>query len=446
MEHKEETGKKRTRLVSMLGLGNPKKGGVGYDEVVYSLEGKQAAKTSLVSHAIIELCGPVHAVVILGTREVREQRHETEAIREVLERDYHFIEVPRGQDDAERWQFFEKLRRTLDLEPIPEAGETSKPERILFDVTHGFRTQPLFAMAALAYMQSEWARRAEEAPELRVLYGAYDPQQGEAGPPAALWDLTQFLTVTRWNAALDAFQRFGRADDLEALMQAESKAQRVAARVEGKTGSQFKTTSVPKVFGQRAQEVADDLALARFQSLLVGKDNATKHQDKGSAARLLAFLQGDEAEDLTRKYPVLRDSIERLIAWLKPLQARQIESPEGVRALAAFASLSLQLQRYAEAAAAVREGLVSAHAIARGAAIQGSPGVPGYHASREEAERAIGRDNSNPYESLFRQITTPRNDLLHGGLNNQPLSARSLREQMVDLAEKFKELAERLGQ
>lgn len=421
-----------TRLVAIAGMGK-------YSPVVYELEGRRASQSVLATRAITELCAPVESVVVLGTAEVRSQRHETGFLRDVLTRDYHFMEVPKGQDEAERWALFEVLRRALDLAPIEEAGETVAPTRILFDVTHGYRTQPLFAMSVLSYMQSEWARRGVDAPELRVLYGAYDPQSSQPDVPAPLWDLTQQLTVTRWNTALDALMRYGRADDLEALARAESVAQRAAAQRAGVTGSALAPASVAGTFGKLARAFADDVALARFASLLTGLRHRQRPGDetRGSAAKLHDFLASEEMASLAARLPVLRDSLATLAAWLAPLRAPGIETSQGVAALAALAQRCVHLQRYAEAAAATREGLITQHTLAQGAALACEPNLSGYHDARVAAERAIARDGAAPTERALSAAVQSRNDLLHGGLNDQPLPAATLREQVRQHAERF---------
>ena len=433
-----------TRLVAILGLGNPNKPGPGYDPVEYTFEGRTATRSPLVSRAITELLAPVDTVVYLGTKDVREKRVETGAVAEALGRPCHFVEIPKGEDDEKRWDLFKALRRALDLTPLAEAGERTAPTRILFDVTHGFRTQPLFAMSVLSYMQSEWARCGDRAPELRVLYGAYDPQQQTIDTPAPLWDLTLQLTVTRWNAALDALMRYGRADDLEALAADTSAAQNAAARGTGVTGSALATTGIAKRFGALARAFADDVALARFASLLTGVRDPRRPDapTRGTATKLREFLQSADTARLTAQIPVLRDSIGRLAAWLEPLQAARIESPEGAAALAAFARFGVRVQRYAEAVAAAREGLVTLHALGRGGAVTKEPGLAGYHAERRAAEGAVARDGSGAVAKAFGRVTQPRNDVLHGGLNDQPLDAGSLRAQIRHLAGEFGALAQ----
>lgn len=448
-----------TRLVTMFGLGNPKKPDTaGYDPVAYRVDGRTAARTPLVSRAICELLAPVDSVVVLGTAEVARERHTPGAIARFLERPYRFVEIPKGSTEAERWRLFASIRDALSREAL--AGESAAPDRILFDVTHGFRTQPLFAMAVLSYVESEWARDRVTAPELRVLYGAYEPQPDVEAPTGELWDLTQQLTVSRWNRALDGLQRYGRADDLAELARESSRAATRDAIAQGESGAALRRHSVVKRFGAVAQRLADDLALARFTSTAAATWTAQKKSLRGSARALLEFLD-DEAVNLREQLPVLDDTLRRLRAWAEPLV---IPRYVGRDVLFAHAELALrygQLQRYSEQIAAVREGLVFLFAAETGRLPTVSPGEPGFFAAfkpLEETLSRLARPGASPDAelraeglpvtpvlvdtvALFSRTVDPRNDIHHGGLRDQPLDADTLRAQLDAVAQEFATLA-----
>lgn len=443
-----------TRLVSILGLGNPKRDPLGYDPVEYAFEGRRASRTALISRAHVELFEPVDSVVFLGTAEVERDRVATGAVAEALGRPFHFIKIPKGQSEAERWDLFSCLRRALDLTPIEQAGEVVAPDRILFDVTHGFRTQPLFAMSVLSYMQSEWAREGVTPPALRVLYGAHDPQNPPpAGAPSEVWDLTQQLTVTRWNLALDALQRYGRADDLAVLSRETSKALTDAARSRGEEGGALRRYGAAGRFGEVAQKFADDLALGRFRDIIVRTFSRGREgkREAGSAEKLREFLAGEDARFLTEQYPLLADSLARLARWVAPLIADRIGSRDGLRALGELAIRYGSLQRFAEQFAAVREGTVLRYGIETGRPPTVDPGGSGFlkhlesladelgrvaNQARDNDERiadALRSEGHSPGEALeatvktFGKIAGIRNDALHGGLNDAPNPAKALR-------------------
>lgn len=455
-----------TRLVTFLGLGR-------YSEVTYRHGTSVASRSPLVMRALCELFDPVDTVVVLGTPEVRAQRHETGFIAEHLGRPYHFVEIKKGQDERERWELFEHLCGALDRAPLVGAGERDAPDRILFDVTHGFRTQPLFAMAVLSYVQSEWARDgAEKAPEVRVLYGAYDPQNPPPpGEPADIWDLTQQLTVSRWNRALDGLQRYGRADDLAVIAKEATRALTARAQREGEQGVALRRYKIVERFGSVAQRFADDLALARFRDVLVREYAARGgRRVAGSAAALVEFLRSEEAQGLCEEVPVLRGSMERLARWVEPLPVERLGGEDGVRALARLAELYGRLERYSEQVAALREGLVLRYAIETGRAMPREPGEDGYNAGYAPIERELGGvsheatrlkrarvASAEAYETalgragrgsslslhevvrLFSDVHGPRNDVHHGGLRDEPVDAASLRKTFAEQTRRFVE-------
>lgn len=466
-----------TRLVTMLGLGNRyKPETLGYDPVVYEIEGRRAARTPLVMKAITECLAPVEAVVVLGTQEVQAQRVDTGDLARALGRPFQFVCIPKGEDEAERWELFRHIQAALAREPLEAAGEAAAPTEILFDVTHGFRTQPLFAMAVLSFTQAAWVRdRVAEAPTLRVLYGAYDPNNKPTeGGAAPIWDLTQQLSVTRWSGALDALQRFGRADDLEALGQAVTRWQVAEARARGESGAQLGRYNAPKRFGELARGFADALALARFaHSTADAVDVPSGALERGSALALDTFLASEEAQALQQALPVLEDSFQRLRAWLQPLRTPTFEGWQSLQALAALAQRFGHLERYSEQIAAVREGLVLLFAAQTGRPLALRPGQAGYDRAYDTIERSLGAVAAKARQRqgegceataafaealraagiaptptrveiarCFADCAQPRNDIHHGGLNQQPRSAQSLRTQLTTLCERFCALVE----
>lgn len=433
-----------TRLVAFLGMGPLKSDAPHYEPVFYRFGDRTtAAKTPVMAGAVVELLDPVDAVLVLGTEDVRKRWVDTGLLGTYLRARWSFREVKAGRTPEECWALFDAVRDALRPEALPELGETAAPTRILADLTHGFRAQPILGTAALGYVLSEWRRSSlATPPSLTLLYGAYEAREGDVAP---LWDLTGFVSATQWNQSLDALMRYGRADDLEALGRLESAARVEAARRSGVTGAALGEHGVAKRFGALARAFADDLALARFPHLLTGVRPAQKQNARaeGSAQKLLGFLDSPEAASLAAQLPVLRDSLSRLRGWLSPLRAARLESPEGVRALAALARLCGQLQRYSEQIAAVREGLVSLHALEAGAPVAAEAGASGYRDARLAAERALNEAAGGDAADVFGRTAQPRNDVHHGGLNDQPLEASKLREQIEGLSARFAALAAR---
>lgn len=427
------------RLVAFLGTGN-------YNPTRYEIDGTVSKQTSLVACAICEVLD-VNSVVILGTSEAEEKWIQTGAIQQELgpNRRFHFRPVPKGATPQERWKLFQTVLDAVTLEPIRENGEQDQPDEIIVDVTHGYRSQPLFAVAAVNFALSDWkrvGRQSERLPNLRLLYGAWDARD-PATNVAPVWDLTEFLTVAQWNSALDALMRFGRADDIADLGKRESRRRIQAAMAQGIQGEGLKKFHTLREFGEAAKQLADDLATARVKSLFT--ESAPKLRD------LLSRQHGQIVQDM----PPLQASLSQLQDWLKDLCAPNVLGKEGLRATARLAKLYGKLQRFAEQAAVLREGLITHYALEKKLGPVPEPGQKGCKQARANVERdwqecfislregnqQLGgrlRDNAK----CSKAVVDIRNDIEHCGINDQPLSSSDLREKLEKRVQEFEKLVE----
>lgn len=120
------------------------------------------------------------------------------------------VDLPDGTSEEELWTIFQRL-----LEHIGEGDE------LVFDITHSFRSLPMLFTVLIQYL------RVVRSVRLRgVYYGAFEqlgrPGEVEQMPlkqrNAPIIDLTGFLTLYDWSAAIDHFLRFGSPTDLERLV------------------------------------------------------------------------------------------------------------------------------------------------------------------------------------------------------------------------------------
>ena len=441
-----------TRLVSFLGLGPVDSEPPHYSEAIYELDGRRAERTPLLERALLDLVPEIDSIVVLGTKDVERRWFDTGLIEEFLDRRPWFVQLPHGESTEERWEIFTSTVEALCAGPLESAGEIEAPDQIVVDVTHGYRSHPLLGMAAVHHAVSEQTRQgAEEPPAIRIVYGAFDAKVGDSGV-SPIWDLTEFVLSSQWNSALDALMRFGRADDLERLGEIEMRAYTARLRAAGKRGADLGEANFPRVLGRAARELADDLALARLRDLLVGPNEG----QIGSAERLLRLIESDSAQRFRHRLPPVRESMSRLVEWLEPLRASSIVSPEGLTAMAPLARLYGQLQRFAEQAALIREGLVSHYTLATGRDDIVEPGANGCHESRLRTERVwsamVQRHRSVRDEDLPAPVgenirvssgmVQPRNDIEHCGLKDKPSPAKNLRKQLDRSSAAFIELVE----
>lgn len=445
-----------TRLVSFLGAGKLRVDAPEcYDETTYSSNGEKCKPTRVMARVLDELVGPFDEVVFVGTELVERKWIESGVLaRELGRDDIQFLRAPLGGHPDDPWLIFDTTLQALGLRDIGHNAQPStrlsKPDRVTIDVTHAFRAHPMIGLAAVAFAISEWQRMREPLPEVRVFYGAYDAREAAPDGVAPLWELTDILAASRWNTAIDALVRYGRADDLEQLADQVGRTATKEARARGALGPEIGAAAFPHRLGKAARAFADDLALGRFKDVV-----------EKSAKTLRTLLQSEDAVGLARRLPPLHGSLGWLNDAVRPLASAGLSGVEGVRAHVELARLYGNLQRFAEQAAALREGVVSAFALLTGQRLA-SPGDPGCHASRVAVEREFGEmvqnlKNEKKRESvlsavspllrtlllLASEVQATRNDLEHLGHNDGPRAARDLRASLSTQTNQFADMLER---
>lgn len=97
---------------------------------------------------------------------------------------FEFVLVPAGENEQQFWAMFEQI-----VDHIPLGS------KLLVDVTHGYRAQPILMMSVVQYLSA--IRRASVE---HVVYGSYE--KGREKNP--VFDLTSFVTMAGWSSALVA--------------------------------------------------------------------------------------------------------------------------------------------------------------------------------------------------------------------------------------------------
>lgn len=417
-----------TRLVSILGLG-PKTDEPHYLPVRYGWEGRTTAEpTPLVQAAMVELDPDVSSVALLGTRAVKARWWDTglaEKLLGVRSVPVGFWLVEDGATSDERWDVFNAFSDLLKPTAL-EGLETKAPARIRFDVTHGFRLQPMLGLAALSYAQSEAVRAGGEPIPISVSYGAFEAR--DESDVAPIWDLTEFLTAGAWNSALDALVRYGRADELHHLTQG----------LASLHSTDTTTADAFRVLGERAKAFSDEFLFSRVGSLF---RNSARALDKALNSRAL--------DGFLTRLQMLDGSLGVLQGIVKSLAAETVVSKEGLGTQATLARELFRTGQYASAAVALREGLVDMAAVVldRTEGLEPKRQVR----SRDEREKIeerlknykIQAPELHPVGEFWDAFRPVRNDILHGG-RDRPRTALELRAGLEDALEKFEDLVKGL--
>jgi CRISPR-associated protein Csx16 len=164
----------------------------------------------------------------------------------------------------------------------------------------------------------------------------------------------------------------------------------------------------------------------RTGALLLGQPPKTS----STVAQLLDELQRSK-EELPRHIPPLADVLDRLCATVESLRtAQRLSHPDGQRALKALASFYLEMGRYPEAAATIREAWITQHACPKA----DCPGFPEFSdEQRKAAENAWYVAN----ERLAGEIAETRNDIQHAGYRNKPQPAATIKRKIEELIGKL---------
>lgn len=119
---------------------------------------------------------------------------------------WQVVPIPEGHSETDLWAIFDALTAAVDQ------GET-----VTFDVTHSFRSLPILAFLAVAYLKV-----AKQVKVERVLYGAWEARD-ETTNRSPVFDLTPFVSLLDWLTATDQFVQTGDARRLARMLGADGK-------------------------------------------------------------------------------------------------------------------------------------------------------------------------------------------------------------------------------
>lgn len=391
-------------LLSFLGT-------TDYKPVVYSWDGKGEYETPFVQCALASLW-EAERVIILSTRSAQEKNGDglqgaLTKVNPAIEVEFRTLHEDGGIEGF--WGLFQEMK---------DLFEGLSDSSVLLDITHGFRAHPFFTASVLGVL-----RATEKIPEnFTIVYGEFK------SPPSKspIWDLTLVSELLDWAQALYLFRKTGVAKPVVEL------SERVRRRKAHKTvslgGRDFPSfnalVSAIKAF-------ADDLSTVRIPHILTGyeQDHAKKPKAIGSAARLIDRIETFRGEVQT-KLPPLALVLDELEEDLKPLVAKSLFGAEGQRAMWALFRYYLDLGRYAEASVVAREALVSRHAKKEAAVEVNSED---FSLGERQAINELFGKQATVGGTIEHDISEIRNDIEHGGFNEQPKEAKHLKKKLEDL-------------
>lgn len=184
------------KVLSFLGTGN-------YSPTLYAWDDR-VCTTSFFPVAACAFFEPEE--LLLATTTGARAKWWTEVRTELAQRYPHVtlteVSISDGSNEEEIWRIFDAL-----------VDRFSPGDKLIIDITHGFRSLPVLAIIAAVYL-----RVAKNVTVQALVYGAYEARGSDGRTP--VFDLTPFLTLLEWSAGADLFRHSGNAEPLAALLSA----------------------------------------------------------------------------------------------------------------------------------------------------------------------------------------------------------------------------------
>lgn len=185
------------KAISFLGIAT-------YSETTYNWQG-QKYTTHFFPVALAKFTSPQKLLVcVTPTVEKHENIKKLGDELNSLNITWETIPIPEGHNEQDLWKIFDALTEAVEEE-----------EELIFDVTHSFRSLPILAFLAIAYLKS-----AKKVQVKQVLYGAYEARNTDNLSP--VFDLTPFVTLLDWLTATEQFVQTGNARFLSELINPQS--------------------------------------------------------------------------------------------------------------------------------------------------------------------------------------------------------------------------------
>lgn len=197
-----------TKLLTFLGINE-------YREVTYHWGDLECA-THLFPEALATWIAPTEILVML-TAEAKAHHNWPDLNARLAQRGLPApvaVDIPSGKSEQELWEIFAAL-----------TGCIKGQYPVVLDVTFAFRSLPIVALLAAAYLRVAHTVHLE-----RLIYGAYEARQNDRAP---VFDLTPFLGLLDWVTATDQFLRNGNGAALARLLPPEGPTGSLAEVVTG---------------------------------------------------------------------------------------------------------------------------------------------------------------------------------------------------------------------
>ncbi|MBV6479140.1 MAG: hypothetical protein HGGPFJEG_01901 [Ignavibacteria bacterium] len=175
------------KAISFLGI-------TDYKDIKYEFPEKNVISTPYFPFAVKEFYKPEEYFIFM-TEDAK--RKHFDSLSKLFS--FNSVIIPSGKTEDEYWEIFDKI-----------VDKISEEDEIIFDITFGFRSQPVLAISALTFLKT--IRNIKIA---KIIYGAFDAKENDKVP---VFDLTPFIELMELSYAVHDFLKYGKADLLDKHM------------------------------------------------------------------------------------------------------------------------------------------------------------------------------------------------------------------------------------
>ena len=194
----------RNIYITFLGTSN-------YWECNYSYKNKTVNNVRFIQSALAQIfCeewSERDVIYVLVTKESRIKNWDSlsKSLKDIgLRCQIKPVDIFEGKNEGELWKNF-----SIILEKL-----LKEKDRVIVDITHSFRTIPMWSFIALTV-----AEKIKNIEICGIYYGACDEKNKDKIAP--IFDLLPFKRLVDWNSAIYEFLTYGNADNIDAFINTE---------------------------------------------------------------------------------------------------------------------------------------------------------------------------------------------------------------------------------
>lgn len=364
-----------------------------YKPVKYSFE-NLTFETPFFQEFIAKKFEPKRIIVFMTEKAKSKNGEKLSALLKTEE-----IIIPEGNSENEIWDIFSIL-----TENLPEN------EEYIVDITHGFRSLPVLAIASMLYL-----RTLKNVEIKKLLYGAYEARDTETNI-APVFDLTQFINIIDWTYAVNDFINKGDMSGFKDLLNSVHNLSHI-----NKSENRSKKL---KSAGTALSELTDAFNTIRLEQILETAQNFQK---------MLPELSEDFKNQIGSKpFGYLVDKINEKLLPLSQAEGK-LFSDLGYEAQKSIIKWYLDTEQYQKALTLAREFIISRYMMVYADAndkekIQFFTIRENYkdelnNGMKLAQQHGHKKDGKGIFYELWEKVIELRNDVNHAGMKKSTTKA-----------------------